>query len=51
MSFLDKMFVDPKYQTNDPRNPELARCMTEAKRRLTADSRGAWGECEIFPDW
>src|SRR5688500_3214032 len=22
VSFLDKMFVDPKYQNNDPRNPE-----------------------------
>jgi DMSO/TMAO reductase YedYZ molybdopterin-dependent catalytic subunit len=22
MSFIDKLFVDPKYQTNDPRKPE-----------------------------
>jgi hypothetical protein len=34
----------------NPLNPELARCMTETKRRLAADRRSAWGEREVFPD-
>jgi hypothetical protein len=32
----------------NPRNPELARCLTEAKRRQVAGCRAAWGEREVF---
>jgi Flp pilus assembly protein TadD len=46
--FEEGLAAHAEARSLNPRNPELARCLSEAERRSEAGYRGRWGETGFF---